>query len=90
MTRYAVDHRRNILIASWSTGSGDTAVDVADLPAGISSHDALHLARTLTQLSDACWRCYTHPASAADSHEPGSEGERRQKNATPSPASSPP
>ncbi|GAA4952043.1 hypothetical protein HD597_005364 [Nonomuraea thailandensis] len=79
MTRYAVDHRRNILIASWSTGSGDTAVDVADLPAGISSHDALHLARTLTQLSDACWRCYTHPASAADSHEPGSEGERRQE-----------
>lgn len=78
MTRYAVDHRRKALIASWSTGSGDTAVDVADIPAGISSHDALNLARTLTQLSDACWRCYTHPASAADSHEPNSEGERRQ------------
>ncbi|MEV1005258.1 hypothetical protein [Nonomuraea sp. NPDC050202] len=79
MTRYAVDHRRNVLIASWSTGSGDTAVDVADLPAEISSRDALNLARTLTQLSDACWRCYTHPASAADSHEANSEGERRQE-----------
>ncbi|MGW3349277.1 hypothetical protein ACWDA3_38785 [Nonomuraea rubra] len=79
MTRYAVDHRRNVLIASWSTGSGDTAVDVADLPARISSRDALNLARTLTQLSDACWRCYTHPASAADSHEANSEGERRQE-----------
>ncbi|MFB4273523.1 hypothetical protein [Nonomuraea sp. GTA35] len=79
MTRYAVDHRRNALIASWSTGSGDTAVDVADLPDGIPSHDALNLARGLTQLSEICWRCYTHPASAADSHEPSSEGERRQE-----------
>ncbi|KAB8183921.1 hypothetical protein FH608_048690 [Nonomuraea phyllanthi] len=79
MTRYAVDHRRKALIASWSTGSGDTAVDVADLPAGISSHDALNLAKALTQLSEICWRCYTHPASAADSHEPNSEGERRQE-----------
>ncbi|MGW4411375.1 hypothetical protein ACWEJ6_45610 [Nonomuraea sp. NPDC004702] len=79
MTRYAVDQRRNVLIASWNTGLGDIAVDVGDLPAGIPSHDALHLARTLTQLSDACWRCYTHPASAAGSHEPNSEGERRQE-----------
>ncbi|MEV0623688.1 hypothetical protein AB0I81_60955 [Nonomuraea sp. NPDC050404] len=79
MTRYAVDHRRNALIASWSIGAGDTAVDVADLPAGIPSHDALNLAKALTQLSEICWRCYTHPASAADSHEPNSEGERRQE-----------
>ncbi|MEV0615657.1 hypothetical protein AB0I81_20245 [Nonomuraea sp. NPDC050404] len=79
MTRYAVDHRRNTLIASWNTGAGDTAVDVADLPAGIPSHEALNLAKALTQLSETCWRCYTHPASAADSHEPNSEGERRQE-----------
>ncbi|NJP95441.1 hypothetical protein HCN51_39415 [Nonomuraea sp. FMUSA5-5] len=79
MTRYAVDHRRHALIASWSTGSGDTAVDVAELPTGIPSQDALNLAKTLTQLSEICWRCYTHPASAADSHEPNSEGERRQE-----------
>ncbi|NRQ33935.1 hypothetical protein HII36_19070 [Nonomuraea sp. NN258] len=79
MTRYAVDQRRNTLIASWSTGSGDTAVDVADFPTWISSHDPLHLAKALTQLSEACWRCYTHPASAADSHKPNSEGSRRQE-----------
>ncbi|UBU18337.1 hypothetical protein [Nonomuraea gerenzanensis] len=79
MTRYAVDHHRNVLISSWSTGSGDIATDVTDLPAGLPRHDALNLARTLTQLSEVCWRCYTHPASAADSHEPGSEGERRQE-----------
>ncbi|MGR6918013.1 hypothetical protein ACU635_27540 [[Actinomadura] parvosata] len=54
-------------------------MDVADLPAGIPSHDALNLAKALTQLSEICWRCYTHPASAADNHEPNSEGERRQE-----------
>ncbi|WP_327583617.1 hypothetical protein OHA25_48585 [Nonomuraea sp. NBC_00507] len=78
MTRYAIDRSRNALIACWSTGLGDTAVVVADLASGISSRDALNLARALTQLSEACWRCYTHPASAADSHEPHSEGWRRQ------------
>ncbi|MEV4290886.1 hypothetical protein AB0K40_35705 [Nonomuraea bangladeshensis] len=78
MTRYAVDRSRNALIASWNTGVGDTAAVVADLPAGMSSHDALALARALTRLSEVCWRCYTHPASAAGSQEAGSEGERRQ------------
>ncbi|QYC40190.1 hypothetical protein Nocox_12860 [Nonomuraea coxensis DSM 45129] len=78
MTRYAVDRSRNALIASWNTGLGDTAAVVADLPAGISSHDALALAKALTRLSESCWRCYTHPASAAAGQEPGSEGERRQ------------
>ncbi|WP_207757403.1 hypothetical protein [Nonomuraea cypriaca] len=54
-------------------------MDVADLPAGIPSRDALNLAQALTQLSEICWRCYTHPASAADSHGPNSEGECRQE-----------
>ncbi|MGW3351753.1 hypothetical protein ACWDA3_51395 [Nonomuraea rubra] len=54
-------------------------MDVTDLPAGIPSHDALNLAKALTQLSEICWRRYTHPASAADSHDPHSEGERRQE-----------
>lgn len=79
MTRYAIDRSRNALIASWSTGLGDIAVIVAGLPSGVSSRDALNLAGALTQLSAACWRCYTHPASAADSHEPNSEGWRRQR-----------
>ncbi|MEV0388504.1 hypothetical protein [Nonomuraea sp. NPDC050643] len=78
MTRYAVDRSRNALIACWSTGLGDTAVVVAELPPGISDQDALSLARTLTQLSEVCWRCYAHPASAADDHAPNSEGWRRQ------------
>ncbi|MFC4529164.1 hypothetical protein [Sphaerisporangium dianthi] len=77
MTRYAVDRSRDALIACWSTGLGDAAMVVADLPAGISGHDALGLAKVLTQLSEACWRCYTHPASAVDGREPNSEGRRR-------------
>ncbi|MGP3955829.1 hypothetical protein ACTWPT_07510 [Nonomuraea sp. 3N208] len=76
MTRYAVDQGRNALIASWSTGIGDVATTVAELPPG---PDSLRLATCLTELSQACWRCYTHPASAADQHGPNSIGWHRQQ-----------
>ncbi|WP_407987562.1 hypothetical protein [Kitasatospora sp. CMC57] len=39
----------------------------------------LSLARALAQLSEAAWRTYTHPASAAGSLEPNSEGWRRER-----------
>ncbi|MGP3919002.1 hypothetical protein [Nonomuraea sp. 10N515B] len=76
MTRYAVDQVRNTLIASWSTGIGDVATTVAELPPG---PDALRLATCLTELSQACWRSYTHPASAADQQGPNSIGWHRQQ-----------
>ncbi|MGW0806644.1 hypothetical protein [Nonomuraea sp. NPDC002799] len=76
MTRYAVDHARNTLIAHWSTGIGDIATAVAPLPPG---QDVLRLAACLTDLSTACWRCYTHPASAADEQGPHSIGWHRQR-----------
>ncbi|NUP03140.1 MAG: hypothetical protein HOV96_24750 [Nonomuraea sp.] len=76
MTRYAVDHIRRALIAQWGTGIGDLAtVVVKGVPA---SSDLLRLAAGLTELSHACWRCYTHPASAADRHGPNSVGWHRQ------------
>ncbi|MFG6194437.1 hypothetical protein [Nonomuraea sp. JJY05] len=78
MTRYAVDHARNALVAHWSTGIGDVAVTVAALPPALLS-DALRLAARLTELSQACWRCYTHPASISDQHGPGSLGWHRQR-----------
>ncbi|MGI5518782.1 hypothetical protein [Streptomyces sp. CA-106131] len=37
------------------------------------------MARALTQLSSAAWRTYTHPAGAAASLEPDSEGRRREE-----------
>lgn len=79
MTRYAIDRARNTLIAQWSTGLGDTATTVAELPRPRSSHDMLRLATCLTELSHACWRCYTHPASTAHQHGPGSLGRQREQ-----------
>ncbi|MFG2078154.1 hypothetical protein [Nonomuraea maritima] len=76
MTRYAVDPVRNALVAHWSTGIGDVATDVAALPC---DRDALRLANCLTYLSQVCWRCYTHPAGAADQHGPHSVGWHRQR-----------
>ncbi|MER5997731.1 hypothetical protein ABT120_04105 [Nonomuraea angiospora] len=78
MTRYAIDHSRNMLIAQWSTGIGDSATTVAELPRARSPWDALRLATSLTDLSQACWRCYTHPASTAERHGPNSLGWYRQ------------
>ncbi|MEU0486641.1 hypothetical protein ABZ260_46690 [Streptosporangium sp. NPDC006013] len=78
MTLYAIDQSRNVLIATWSVGIGDTAITVAELPPDVRADQALRLAEALSGLSRACWRCYTHPASAADSLEVNSEGWRRQ------------
>lgn len=79
MTRYAFDEARNALVATWSYGRGDVATTVAELPKALPAEQALRLAETLTVLSRAAWRTYTHPASAADSHEPNSEGWRRDQ-----------
>ncbi|MFJ8795857.1 hypothetical protein [Streptomyces sp. NPDC102462] len=70
---------RHELIATWCTGEGDLAAGIATLPAGADTGSLLALARALTQLSSAAWRTYTHPASAADSLEPNSEGWRRDE-----------
>ncbi|GAA0975766.1 hypothetical protein GCM10009555_034220 [Acrocarpospora macrocephala] len=78
MTRYAIDQSRNALIATWSAGIGDTAITVAQLSTDIPADHALRLAKALSELSLACWRCYTHPASAADTLDVNSEGWRRQ------------
>ncbi|MFJ2607945.1 hypothetical protein ACIO13_23665 [Streptomyces sp. NPDC087425] len=79
MTRYSVAFDRHELVASWGTGEGDLAAGVAALPPDAGTTRLLSLARALTQLSDAAWRIYTHPASAAGSLEPNSEGWRREE-----------
>ncbi|MFC4010091.1 hypothetical protein ACFOY2_22880 [Nonomuraea purpurea] len=76
MTRYAIDRARNTLIAQWSTGIGDTATVVAELPHEIPPQNALRLAAGLTHLSHTCWRSYTHPA---DQHGPPSLGRHRRQ-----------
>ncbi|MGW3043983.1 hypothetical protein ACWC9T_28950 [Kitasatospora sp. NPDC001159] len=79
MTRYCVDPDRNELTAAWGTGEGDLTTRIAALPTSTDTAALLRLARALTQLSDAAWHTYTHPASAAGSLEPNSEGWRREQ-----------
>lgn len=79
MTRYSIDPARHELIGTWGTGEGDLATRIAALPAEVGTSALLGLARALTQLSDALWRTYTHPASAAGSLEPNTEGWRREQ-----------
>ncbi|MEU4117742.1 hypothetical protein AB0F71_24995 [Kitasatospora sp. NPDC028055] len=77
MTRYSIDPERRELIATWGTGEGDLAARIAAVPAGTDTAALMRLARALTHLSEAAWRTYTHPASAASSQDPNSEGWRR-------------
>ncbi|MGW7584689.1 hypothetical protein ACWGKU_06270 [Kitasatospora sp. NPDC054768] len=79
MTRYSVDPERHELIATSGTGEGDLATRIVALPANAQLSTLLGLARALTHLSEAAWRTYTHPASAASSIEPNSEGWRRSE-----------
>ncbi|GAA2218082.1 hypothetical protein ACFY2R_22905 [Micromonospora olivasterospora] len=79
MTRYAVDESRSELLATWETGYGCVAIRVASLAASIEPRQRLALAAELSGLSEALWRCYTHPASAADSLEINTEGWRREQ-----------
>lgn len=80
VTRYAVEQDSGLLLASWNTGTGDTAHVVAKLPPDTDRSAGLRLAGELTELSRALWRCYTHPASAALSFEPNTAGWRREGN----------
>ncbi|MEV7359314.1 hypothetical protein [Kitasatospora sp. NPDC091276] len=79
MTRYSIDPHRRELIATWGTGEGDLATCTATLPSEADLSAALGLARVLTQLSQAAWHTYTHPASAASSLAPNTEGWRREE-----------
>ncbi|WP_045875975.1 hypothetical protein [Pseudofrankia sp. DC12] len=65
MSRYAVDVHDHALVVSWDTGLGDVAARIAQFPTTVDESDALSLARTLTFLSAAAWRTYTHPEEAA-------------------------
>jgi hypothetical protein len=75
---YAVHENELRLLRSWGTGSGWVADTVAELPRTMQPSDGLNLASALTALSAAVWRTYTHPVSAADSHDLNSAGWRRQ------------
>ncbi|MFE6751052.1 hypothetical protein ACFVGM_34745 [Kitasatospora purpeofusca] len=79
MTRYSIDSDRHELIATWVTDEGDLATRVAALPSEAGTSVLLGLARALAQLSETAWRACTHPASAASSLEPNSEGWRRER-----------
>jgi hypothetical protein len=78
VTRYAFDGERGLLLASWSTGSGDAASVVAEIPSASDQGAALRLGELLTELSQALWRCYTHPASAAPSLDVNTAGWRSE------------
>ncbi|MFC4561327.1 hypothetical protein ACFO4E_05610 [Nocardiopsis mangrovi] len=79
VSRYAFDQERNALIVCWGTGRGDAAAMVAELGGAHDDHlHAQELAGKLTELSEALWRTYTYPATAAESLETNSEGWRRQ------------
>jgi hypothetical protein len=79
VTRYAIDETRGELIAVWETGYGAVATRVAPLPDRIVDVRRPAIAAELSRLSEALWRCYTHPASAADSLEVNTEGWRREQ-----------
>ncbi|WP_206686017.1 hypothetical protein [Kribbella qitaiheensis] len=78
MTDYAYDTTRHALVTSWNIGVGRLANTLATLPTDVSAEGALRLASALSGLSRHLWRCYTNPASSADSMEPNTEGWRRQ------------
>jgi hypothetical protein len=78
MTRYAFDGERGHLLASWSTGLGDAASVVAEVPSASDQGAVLRLAEQLSELSQALWHCYTHPASAAPSLAVNTDGWRRE------------
>src|SRR5215469_10222375 len=80
MTRYAIDEARGELMATWETGYGAIAVRVAPLSASLQPRERLAVAAEMSGLSDALWRCYTHPASAADSLEVNTDGWRREQS----------
>ena len=79
MTCYAVDDDSDTLVRTWAVGHGNRAAIVAALPGDATSPQRLDLAAALGDLSQALWRCYTHPASAAASTEVNTEGWRRQE-----------
>ena len=79
MTRYAVDVKRRLLLATHATGAGDVGFTVAALSADLAQDVALRVATCLDGLSRVMWRCYTHPAEAAgDDLSANTEGWRRQ------------
>ena len=79
MTWYAVDDNCDTLVRMWAVGHGNRAAIVATLPSAAGSVQRLDLAAALGDLSEALWRCYTHPAGAAPSTEVDTEGGRRQQ-----------
>jgi hypothetical protein len=74
---YAIDDGNSALVRTWATGHGHLAAVVATVPSSVPVVQRLDLAEQLTSLSDALWRCYTHPASVAAAIN--TEGWRRQQ-----------
>lgn len=78
MTRYAIDHDRNALVAVWGIGAGDVATTVAAIPVSATAGEVLRLAQAMSHLSEALWRRYAEPNGAEDDPEPNTEVWRRQ------------
>ncbi|GAA0547757.1 hypothetical protein GCM10010172_31970 [Paractinoplanes ferrugineus] len=79
MTNYAIDEDTGTLLRIWPTGRGQRAAVVGALPAA-AREDRLRLAAALTSLSEALWRCYTHPGLATDDPDGNGEGWRREQS----------
>ncbi|MEV4708775.1 hypothetical protein [Actinoplanes sp. NPDC049316] len=80
MTNYAVDEDTGTVLRIWPTGRGQRAAVVGALPATAVAEDRLRLAAALTSLSEALWRCYTHPGLATDDRDGNGEGWRREQS----------
>lgn len=80
MTIYAVDEDTGTLLRIWPTGRGQRAAVVSTLPDTAVLEGRLRLAAALTSLSEALWRCYTHPGLATDDRESNGEGWRREQS----------
>ncbi|WP_305783724.1 hypothetical protein [Symbioplanes lichenis] len=80
MTNYAVDEDTGMLLRVWPTGRGQRAAVVGSLPTTAAVEDRLLLAAALTSLSEALWRCYTHPGLATDDRDGNGEGWRREQS----------
>ncbi|UQU67342.1 hypothetical protein COUCH_14205 [Couchioplanes caeruleus] len=80
MTNYAIDEDTGTLLRIWPTGRGQCAAVVCTLPAAAAVDDWLRLAAALTSLSDALWRCYTHPGLSTDDRDGNGEGWRREQS----------
>ncbi|MGN9912641.1 hypothetical protein ACTMTJ_34405 [Phytohabitans sp. LJ34] len=79
MTRYSVDAGRSELLATWETATARSRFGWRRWRRKSGRDGGWRWRLSCRACPRALWRCYTHPASAADSLELNSEGWRREQ-----------